>query len=360
MTLQSVLTYILMHLKIVNKYRMPEYNSLIYLSEVWTKTACLEKENQINHLIFNCLEQQGYSKTDHFRIFSKDNKTAIVSLVDDFRSCSKNYDADLPYLFDRNTTVITDNHVTCPTIFPIIKLPVSFFGIYSYSPDNQIWQPDRDFAFQVNRVDSGRFKLMVDLAWRTRLDSGYINFNCEDHSHREYTAAESFGQHWKSFGQDDQKYHSIADKLIAKMPFKNYDIDFDQVPYRSWMNIVVETYRSDATIALSEKIFRSLVTPAPWTVYSGRYTVAYLESLGFDCMIDIIDHNHYDCLKESEQKQNIFNWKSLEIVKQLKELGADFVRARCLQASKANQQLLKAFQNRWPNDVTQWISNLKI
>jgi hypothetical protein len=339
---------------------MPEYNPIIHSSEVWTKTACLTKENQINHLIFNCLEQQGYSKTDHFRVFKKDNKTAIVCLVDDFRSCSEKPDTASPYLFDRNTTVITDNHVICPTVFPIIKLPVSFFGIYSHSPDNQIWQPDRDFAFQVNRVDSGRFKLVVDLAWRTRLDSGYINFNCEDRNHPEYTAAESFGQFWTAFGPTDQKYYSVAAGLIEKMPLKNYDIDFDQVPYRVWINIVLETYKSDNTIALSEKIFRSLVTPAPWTVCSGRYTVAYLESLGFDCMIDIIDHNHYDCLKEVENKQNIFNWKSLEIVKQLKELGVDFVRDRCLRASKTNQQLLKTFQNQWPDDVVRWISNLKI
>jgi hypothetical protein len=199
---------------------------------------------------------------------------------------------------------------------------------------------------------------MVDLAWRTRLDSGYINFNCEDHSHQEYTAAQSFGQHWKSFGQGDQKYHSIADELMAKMPFKNYDIDFDQVPYRSWMNIVVETYRSDATIALSEKIFRSLVTPAPWTVYSGRYTVAYLESLGFDCMGDMVDHNHYDRLKEVENKIPVFNWKSLEIVNHLKQLGENAVRQRCILASQHNQKILNNMSQQWPCEFNHWIDTV--
>lgn len=339
---------------------MHNYNPLIHATEVWKKTACLNKEDQANDLIFTLLEQQGYSKTDHHRIFKRDNKTVIVSLVDDFRSCSTDYDIDLPYLFDRNTTVITDNRVTCPAIFSIINLPTSFFGIYSYAPDEQFWQPERNFAFQVNRIDARRFKLMIDLAWRTRLDSGYINFNCEDRDHPEFTVEQCFVQHWSALGAEDQKYQSAADKLSSLMPFKNYNLEFDQVPFRVWVNLVVETYSSDDTIAISEKLFRALVTPAPWTVYSGRYTVAYLESLGFDCMSDIVDHNRYDRLKEVENKLNIFNFESLEIVDHLKSLGVDAVRNRCMQASKTNQQLLQTFQSCWPDDLSKWTSGLNI
>jgi ribosomal protein S15P/S13E len=339
---------------------MPRYNPLIYATEIWNKTDCLQKEELTNQTIFNLLEQQGYQKTDHFRIFQKDNQTVIVSLVDDFRSCSTDYHVDLPYLFDRNTTVITDNRLTCPTIFQVQNLPESFFGIYSYTPNIHSWKPERDFAFQVNRVDARRFKLMSDLAWRTRLDSGYINFNCEDHDHPDLSAEQTFVNYWSAFGPDDHKYRVAATRIANQMPFKNYNIDFDLVPCRVWMNLVVETYSSDATITLSEKIFRALVTPAPWTVYSGRYTVAYLESLGFDCMSDIIDHNHYDRLKEVENKLGIFNWKSLEIVKHLKELGEDQVRDRCLQASLTNQHRLAEFQRNRQQDFDRWLSNIKI
>jgi hypothetical protein len=337
---------------------MHNHNPLIHTTEVWKKTACLKKEDQANDLIFNLLEQQGYSKTDHHRIFKRDNKTAIVSLVDDFRSCSTDYDIDLPYLFDRNTTVITDNRVTCPTIFSVINLPASFFGIYSYTPDEQFWQPERNFAFQINRIDARRFKLMVDLAWRTRLDSGYINFNCEDRDHPEFTVEQCFVQHWPALGAEDQKYQSVADKISSLMPLKNYNLEFDQVPFRVWMNLVVETYSSDDTITISEKLFRALVTPAPWTVYSGRYTVAYLESLGFDCMRDIIDHNQYDRLKEVENKLNIFNWISLEFVEKLKEIGIDSVRQRCLAASQHNQKLLSEMNQQWSFEFTNFLGTL--
>jgi hypothetical protein len=86
--------------------------------------------------------------------------------------------------------------------------------------------------------------------------------------------------------------------------------------------------------------------------------VAYLESLGFDCMSDIIDHNHYDRLKEVEDKLKIFNWKSLEIAKHLKELGEDQVRQRCIQASKHNQQVTASMSQRWPAEFKAWLETL--
>lgn len=338
---------------------MPDLESKIHNTEVWTKTNCLEKEHQTNLGIFDQLRKWGWSheKTDHFRTYRRNNKTVIVCLVDDVRTCSQDYKVDLPYLFDRNTTVITDNYFTCPTVFSTITLPVGFFGIYSYKPDTTVWTPRRDFAFQVNRVDARRVTLMIDLGWRTQLDLGYVNFNCEDRTRPNMTPQEAFAYHGM-LGPDDHKYQITAAGLTDQMPFKNYNIPFDLVPYQVWINIVIETYSSDTTVALSEKIFRALVTPAPWTVYSGRYTVARLESLGFDCMSDMIDHNRYDRLKEVENKLGVFNWISLEIVKHLKDLGEDAVRQRCLQASKHNQQLLQTMAQQWPTEFSSWIDTL--
>lgn len=331
----------------------------IHLSEIWTKTNCLSREESVNQQLFDYLANKGYVQTDHFRIWKKSNQTVIVCLVDDIRSCSTDYHTDTPYLFDTNTTVITDNHLTCPSTFKVINLPVSFFGIYHYIPDQQYWMPDRDFGFQVNRIDPRRFQLMIDLSWRTKLDSGYVNFNCEDRQSINLTAQQAFEQYWVHVSAEQkQKYQRVYSNLVSLMPYKNYDLDFDHAPLKSWINIVVETYSSDNVITLSEKIFRALVTPAPWTVYSGRYTVAYLESLGFDCMSDIIDHNHYDRLKEVENKLQIFNWKSLEIVKDLKQHGVDAVRQRCVQAAQNNCRLLDIMKQRWPTEFTQWFDNL--
>ena len=337
-----------------------DYTREIFSGEIWKKSRCLEHEHHVNQRMFDLLLSQGFEKTDHFRIWKKNYQTVIVCLVDDIRSCSSDYHVDLPYLFDKNTIVITDNYLTCPSMFPVINVPASFFGIYHYAPDPQIWQPDRDFSFQINRIDTRRFKLMVDLCWRSHADLGYINFNCEDRVNTKFSATQVFEQFLPSLGPNEQKYMPAYERIRNQVPVKNYDVEFDSVPYRSWLNIVVETYSSDTVISVSEKIFRALITPAPWTVYSGRYTVARLESLGFDCMSDMIDHNHYDRLKEVENKIPVFNWKSLEIAKHLKELGEDRVRYRCLQASLTNQRLLAEFQRTREQDFDRWLSKLEI
>jgi hypothetical protein len=335
-----------------------DYTREIFSGEIWKKSRCLEHEHQANLRLFDLLHSQGFEKTDHFRIWKKNHKTVIVCLVDDIRSCSTDYHIDLPYVFDRHTTVITDNWLTCPSIFSVIQVPKSFFGIYSYTPDLITWQPDRDFAFQINRIDPRRFKLMVDLSWRSCAHSGYINFNCEDRANPGLTKTQAFEQFVSAMGPGEEKYTSTYERIRTQVPIKNYDIAFDLVPYRSWLNIVVETYSSDTVVSVSEKIFRSLITPAPWTVYSGRYTVAYLESLGFDCMSDMVDHNHYDRLKEVENKIPVFNWKSLEIVNHLKSLGEAAVRERCVRASQQNQKILQKMAQAWPEEFSNWVDTL--
>lgn len=332
----------------------------IHFSENWIKSRCLEQEELINSLIFNKIENLGFSRTDHRRIWKKDHQTLIVCLVDDVISCGTDYETDFPYLFDKNTNIITDNYFTCPTLFKVSRIPISFFGIYNYAPDLRIWDPKKDFALQVNRIDLRRTQLITDLAWRTHLDNGYVNFNCDGRPFSDDKDPQGFFQKfWQDFGPNEQKYmESTYSRLIPLMPLRNYSIDFDMVPYGAWVNIIVETYGSDNTISLSEKIFRALVTPAPWTVYSGRYTVAYLESIGFDCMSDMIDHNHYDCLKEIEKKLQIFNWKTLEIVSDLKNQGIESTRKRCIQAASHNRNLLDKMQQEWPDEFSKWLDTL--
>jgi hypothetical protein len=138
------------------------------------------------------------------------------------------------------------------------------------------------------------------------------------------------------------------------MPIRNYEIDHDEIFNRSYVNIVSETYSSDNNIALSEKIFRALVTPAPWTVLSGRYTVAYLTSLGFDTLSDLVDHNHYDRLIEFQEKPRIFVWKSLEVVKAAKSKNLAVLQDRCQRAATHNQTVLASMAAQWPNDFAQW------
>ena len=154
---------------------------------------------------------------------------------------------------------------------------------------------------------------------------------------------------------EDREFWSASFKLVApQIPLRNHELAHDEIYTRSYVNIECETYSSDNSVALSEKIFRLLVSPSPWTAYLGRYGVAYLESLGFDCMRDIIDHNHYDRLKEVENKNNIFVWKSMRVANDMRTLEQDVIRERCSRAAAHNQALLATFKQRWQKDFDVW------
>ena len=123
---------------------------------------------------------------------------------------------------------------------------------------------------------------------------------------------------------------------------------------RDRVNIECETYTCDSTVAFSEKIFRLLITPSLWVSYLGRYGVAYLESLGFDCMSDIVNHNHYDRLKEVENKVGVFTWFALETSKWARDREFVPIQQRAIEASQHNQSLLKTYAQQWPSDFAQW------
>jgi hypothetical protein len=124
---------------------------------------------------------------------------------------------------------------------------------------------------------------------------------------------------------------------------------------RSFLNIECETYSTDNSVALSEKIFRLLTLPVPWTAYMGKYGVAYLESLGFDCMSDMIEHNHYDRLKVVENRIGIFIWKSVSDTSRVLMLeDQDKIRERCLKAATYNRELLKLYKKNWASEFEQW------
>jgi hypothetical protein len=166
-----------------------------------------------------------------------------------------------------------------------------------------------------------------------------------------------FDKYWNNeLSDDDKAAWQASYKLLApQMPLKNYDVLHHEIYTRSWLTIECETYSSDNTVALSEKIFRLLTLPVPWTAYMGRYGVAYLESLGFDCMSDMIDHNHYDRLKVVENRIGIFVWKSItDVSKVLMNGNQDQIRTRCLKAATYNRELLKLYKNNWDAEFEQW------
>ena len=330
----------------------------IHQHGIWNSN-CLGKEQDIVAYFETTLGNLGYARdTKQPRNWHRGDKTVVVCLVDDIRDSAGDYHVDVPYMFDRNTIVITDNYVACPTQYRVLQLPASFYGIYSHNEPMPEWQPDRQFSFSVNRIDTRRLKLMLELAKRVHLHKGYVNFNCQEYFNSKVDDLPViFERYWNdTLSDEDKAQWSASYKLLAPlMPLKNYHCVHHEIYTRSFLNIECETYSSDNTVALSEKIFRLLALPAPWTAFMGRYGVAYLESIGFDCMSDLVDHNHYDRLKTVENRVGIFVWKSIsDVSKVLMTLDLAQTRARCAKAAVHNQQLLALFKKNWETDFDQW------
>ena len=324
-------------------------------NETWQSSQCLTQEEAAVGAIHTRLTELGYRTTimvSHSRsIWRRDHHQVVVSLVDDVWDCAPDRGQDTPYLFDTDTTVITDNWINTPTVYQVARLPDSFYGIYSYIPADQTWTPDRDYTFAVNRIDFRRMRILLNLHQHLGIDQGHVNFNCvlgcTDNPRHVFDA-----QLIHAMPQELPMFRQLSDM----MPLKNYSIAHDQTYTHSWLNIIVETYSSDNVVSMSEKIFRCLVTPVPWIAYSGRYTVARLRSLGFDVLDDVVDHS-YDRLIEAHHKMSGFVGTASRTIIDLKTQDWNRLRQRCTAAAQHNQQLLSAMHDSWSDNFADWLPN---
>lgn len=338
----------------------------IYDGEIFQQSRCIWHENTLMDFFRSALLNMGYhSVSDSNKVYRCNDRTVVICLVDDFSTCSTEYSTALPYLFDPNTVVITDNWCAVPTQYTVLQLPTSFFGIYQHQPAAPAWQPDRRFNFSVNRLDTKRMLLMLELWHRSRYNpdadlQDLINFNCwswNGDNKSDLGLRSNFEQQWQ---QLDSQYHSVYqetyDDLVPRMPLRNHDLSHEASHVHAWINIVMETYSSDTTVALSEKIFRAMCMPVPWMVYSGRNTVAYLHSLGFDVMRDVIEHR-YDGMIENKtaaygDKMVDFLFEATDFV-QAAQTNDDLA-ARCQSAANTNRRLLTNMAQQWPRDFANW------
>ena len=322
-------------------------------NETWQSSQCLQQEEAAVGAIHTRLTELGYGTTtvvSHTRsVWRRGHRQVVVSLVDDAWDCATDRGQDTPYLFDADTMVVTDNWINTPTVYQVARLPDSFYGIYSYVPNIQTWTPDRDYTFAVNRIDFRRMRILLNLHQQLGIDQGYVNFNCvlgrDTDPQQNFNALLAYATH-----NELPMFRQLSDM----MPVKNYSIDHDQTYTRSWLNIIVETYSSDNVVSMSEKIFRCLVTPAPWIAYSGRYTMARLRSLGFDVLDDIIDHR-YDRLIEAHHKMLEFVNTAQDTIASLKTQDQTELEQRCITAAQHNQQLLSAMRDNWASDFAVWL-----
>jgi hypothetical protein len=344
----------------------------IYQGEIFQKSQCIWHENTLMNFFRSNLLSLGYKPlSDNNKVYQRGTRQVVICLVDDFSTCSTNHNTSLPYLFDKDTVVITDNYITVPTQYQVCQLPPSFFGIYNHTPSDAKWNPDRRFNFSVNRLDTKRMLVLLEIWNRVMLMAAdgftvdnldYINFNCWAWSGDNGSVSglkENFTQQWQQLELHYQEvYQHVYEDLLPHMPFCNHDLDHKQSHLQAWANIVIETYSSDTTVALSEKTFRALCLPVPWIVYAGKHTVAYLHSLGFDILHDAISHEYDGMIVNKTaaygDKMVDFIFEGHDAVEKFKAMPWPELSQRCEQAAQHNQTLLAQMQSNWPIDFANW------
>ena len=338
--------------------------------EIFEKSLCMQHEHVIVNFFLSVLINLGYTTVDPARRkWQRNGKTVIVCLADDFNTCGANLSKSPGYWYDTNTIVITDNHVNFQPQYKIFQLPTSYFGIFNYTPVNQEYTPVRRFNFSVNRLDIQRELIFAELINQTNnleavVQQDYVNFNCWDAQGSNATIEDirfNFLKYWQQLGQTNLRYTHLIEQVINKIPIRNHNLSIEEAYVGSWLAPVIETYSGNTTIAFSEKIFRALVTPVPWTIYSATGAVEYLRTLGFDVLDDLIDHRYNNVYQDHQhglEKIKAYISSSIDAYNQLKNGNFDQIKERCLQAAHHNQQLLAQLQQQWPLDFANWLPGI--
>jgi hypothetical protein len=341
----------------------------IYLGEIFQQSHCVYHEDAVMRLCSSMLLNMRYQKISD-RIWIRGSQKVILCLVDDFGVNRDDWSLPPDQWFDANTTIITDNYMPFDTNYQILKLPSSYFGGFSYVPADQTWAPTRRFNFSVNRLDSQRQLILLELIKQSggidqvqQLD--YVNFNARivGNEHTAEHAQHNFAQCWTQLNQlHNTEYADWFTQALPCMPIRNHSLTVEQAQVQAHLNLVIETYAGDATVAFSEKIFRALVTPAPWTVFSAKHAVGYLKTLGFDVLEDVVDHS-YDNLTQSSTmyghgKISEFVKLSIQNCHNIKNSDQTKLAERCQTAATHNQQLLAHLQCQWPGDFAQWLPKM--
>lgn len=335
--------------------------------EIFIKSSCMQHERALFDFFGSMLTNLGYTKTENFRIWQRDDRRVVVCFADDFGICRRSWALPPSEWFDKNTTIITDNHVDFPTDYNVQQLPESYFGVFNYQPENQLWTPSKRFNFSVNRLDNQRLLILLELLAKSNntVELDLINFNCWSANRSNNTlddVKQSFNETWNQLEILKSRYTHLISNLTDNIPIRNHNLTIEQAHTNAWINVVVETYAGDHTIAFSEKIFRALVTPVPWTVYSAKNAVKYLQTLGFDVLDDLVDHSYNTKIQDNTPygiaKIEAFINANIELYSKLQTSNFNQIKTRCQQAANHNQQRLRDLQQQWPGDFARWLPDI--
>lgn len=325
-------------------------------------------EHSIAGLFYSMLANLGYHCDDpNRRVWKTKNSTVIVCLADSFATSATIKFKPVDQCFESNTVVITDNYVNFDPQYTVLRLPTSYFGIFNYTPAPLAFCPTKRFGLSVNRLDQTREHILLELITQSGgieswLQLDHANFNCFDPDGNNQTVEDikaNFLKFWPGLSRINPTYTALAQQLPNYLPIRTHQLTIEQAHVSVYLNLVVESYTNNSVIALSEKTFRALVTPAPWALFGSAGTVDWLIDLGFDVLSDIVDHgyNHTQQIGTFDDVKKIQTYvaNSIKIYENLVGLDPQQLKSRCKQAAIHNQQLLASMQSRWPQDFADWL-----
>lgn len=333
----------------------------VYQNQVFQYSQCLKQEHAFIDIVEHMLRMRGYHNTG-LHVWTRDRQRVILAIVDDIEHANHDHSKDFLANLTPNDLIITDAVVNRPLNCRLIQLPHSWFGIYAHRP-TVTHDVTRAFSLPINRIDYNRTFLIMRLYFDRAIDHGLVNFNCVDRSQGPVQSPEQRRQRWEKFSADvvewyGDKYQRCRDELTSRMPLRNHAMEHDAACQSGALQVVVETYCSDYTVCVSEKIFQALCLPRPWIVLSGTWTVARLRQLGFDVMDDVIDHKAYDGSRMNDDKIVHLSGMVRAWSQSFDITAWPSIQQRAQQAADHNQALLFSMRDQWINDQGSVISQL--
>lgn len=323
-----------------------------YHNRVFQHSGCLKREHALIAVIENMLQDRGYQPAGE-HVWRRAHQRVILAIVDDIEHVNHDHSEDFLADLSPRDTVITDAWPSRPLNCRLIRFPDSWFGIYAHRPGVQ-YPVTHPFVMPVNRIDYNRTFLALRLHFDRTLDLGLVNFNCVDRGQGPHQTESQRRQRWEKFSSDvvswyGDKYQRCREELTPLMPLRNHSLEHDEACQRGALQVVIETYCSDHTVCVSEKIFQALCLPRPWIVLAGTWTVARLRQLGFDVLDDVIDHS-YDRERMNDDKIVHLSGLTRAWAEQFSLENWQHLEPRCRRAADHNQRRLLELRREWTQD----------
>lgn len=302
---------------------------VVYSDQIWSNSKCRAIESDT---------------VKRVRLVSGD-KSVLVKLVDAIDQT----------LLKEYSIVVTDN------VLPSQKYPLwpEYYGSFCYEPQYVDRLPTALFACFINRTCPFRQSWLYQFVRRGILDQGLVSYRL-DYRDADWPHPETDRDRLRLFDEMFRRGNAIFARehalLQSKVPMQTFDVELEQAIVDSKISLVIETYFNTVeTIAFSEKIFRNLLLPRPWMLFSVPGAVAHLRKVGFDVMDYLVNHD-YDHITHEVGRQiaildQLQTWRNISI-------STDMVN-RMKETCYTNYMLLKGFREALPAKIQKIINSIQ-